>query len=143
MPPQQPKTTQATERRTVQLGDVDNNGSIGCEDLNLVGDALLGRKLTIDQVTRADTDRDGTIKRSDYLEYTNQLICQRVTGGDINGDNRIDCNDINIMMDFILERLRPTQAHLARADFNKDNAISVNDVLLLSDMYPLSHCKLS
>ncbi|MCH7764728.1 MAG: hypothetical protein IIB95_13505, partial [Candidatus Marinimicrobia bacterium] len=54
--------------------------------------------------------------------------------GDVNGDQRINFDDVQKLLLFILEYEEPTIEDMCRADMDYDNELTVNDVLRLVDI---------
>ena len=58
-----------------KLGDVNNNGKIDSADYVLVRSHIIGtKKLTSDQITRADTNSDNKINSTDYVKIRQAII---------------------------------------------------------------------
>lgn len=56
------------------LGDVNNDGNINKDDLQMIQDYMMGKvSLTVQQYKAADLDGDGQVTSADYVRLKNQL----------------------------------------------------------------------
>lgn len=56
------------------LGDVNNDGNINKDDLQMIQDYMMGKiPLTVQQYKAADIDGDGQVTSADYVRLKNQL----------------------------------------------------------------------
>ena len=76
-----------------------------------------------DQVTTLE------LNTLDYLEFTNTKHHGSISGvyGDVNGDEKVDVEDVNATINIILE-LKDATDYPGNADLNEDGKVDVEDV---------------
>jgi hypothetical protein len=78
----------------ILVGDIDNNGKLNSNDLNILADSLLGKtELTDTQKLFADTECDTVIDTKDLGKLAQLLKIS----GNVNGDGFTDTRDLGLM----------------------------------------------
>jgi len=74
---------------------------------------------------------DGVKSRKVQKPRKAEVVEATTLKGDVNGDKKVDVNDVTFLVDIILGRAADT---LGTADVNNDKKVDVNDVTYLVDI---------
>jgi len=121
---------------TIQLGDVNFDGTINVSDVNAVNLHLQnGPPLTLKQLAAADVNQDGIVDDLDVeLLY---LIARKLAPtppvitiilGEVTGDSVINVSDATLTLQFVTGQKIPTPRQKFAADVNGDGKVDSKDV---------------
>ena len=125
------------QKQTIK-GDIDGDGFIDEEDLELLQIYLVGLKPE-KQIVKANTDLngDGKVSITDLAQLKLGLLDIQNSGkkklGDVNEDNIVDKNDANMLAEYLV-KLKPEGFFEEAADINRDGTISSTDASQLALM---------
>jgi hypothetical protein len=117
-------------------GDVNNDGLVNGEDIGAMVRVLMGEDTDPVHLCAADTDVDNDRDCEDLVEFV-RLTLEAPKGcliGDIDGDGRVNGDDIQLFINEILSPRPCTAEVLCRMDTNLDLLISEEDVPLFVDL---------
>ena len=109
-------------------GDLNLDGKVLNDDVRILENYVLGKtNLTIDQLSLADINSDGTVNNTDANGLA-KSIAQRYQSGDVNLDGVVDIVDIGLIKNHILGLEEFDTVQKLLADKNSDGKINVMDL---------------
>lgn len=119
----------------IENGDVNADNVIDRADYNILCDIATTQKMpNIVERKAGDLDNDGTIDGTDVIILDlmlNNMPPSRLKG-DVNGDNKVDINDYDLLVNFVSTNEKITDnVMFQRADVNEDGAVDAYDAVYL------------
>lgn len=114
----------------VYRGDVNFDGKVDKEDATMILEYVVKKiEFTEIQEKIADVDKNGTINAVDALEILKNLGKQIKIKGDVNGDNQIDQDDSNMILEHVVKSRVLTGEQFEIADVNNSGGVDAEDSL--------------
>jgi hypothetical protein len=127
--------TDPTEPEITLLGDVDLDGDVDYDDLDLLWQHSVGENLLTGQARinsdfngngTVDSDADDWLRLKEYLDSQEPAVV-----GDLDGDNEIGITDIVTVAKILHKQVPLTEETLAAADLNTDNIVNAIDLVII------------
>ena len=117
------------------LGDVNSDGKLDTDDYKILCDVTTTQKTPSFIIKIAgDMDSDGAIDGTDVIILDlilNNMPPSRLKG-DVNGDNKVDINDYDLLVNIVSTGEKITDnVMFIRADINEDGAVDSYDAVYL------------
>lgn len=111
-----------------KIGDVNMDGRVLNDDVSIIENYVLGKTtLTIDQMTLADYNKDGTINNTDANSLA-KAIAANYKLGDVDLDGKITIVDVNMISKYVAKLIDLDTTQKLLADVNKDGKINSKDI---------------
>jgi len=140
-----------TEVAVTIAGDVNKDGKLDVRDATLITQYVQNPPKNKVDFALADLNNDGLINSADVEILLNMVIgktrtgaektatptpgatpiSQVITKGDVNGDGKVDRNDVLLVTQIVTGLIKPTDKELRAGDMDGDGKITITDALLI------------